>query len=102
MMFAGRAAATKANFLSDTGASADIVSKTFAKQTGIMVRLVDYFVCLADDKTMEVAGEATVQLGAFYKPMKWYVIDMLPRLIAYLMKLLCFSMFASCIIVRVA
>jgi hypothetical protein len=55
------------------------VSKTFAKQTGIMVRPVEYSVCLADDKTTKVAGEATVyvQLGAFYKPVKCYVMDML-------------------------
>jgi hypothetical protein len=31
MMFSGRAAATKANILFDTGASANFVSKTFAK-----------------------------------------------------------------------
>jgi hypothetical protein len=60
MMFAGRAAATKANILFDTGASANFVSKLFAKQIGITVRLVDYVVCLADDKTMNVACEATV------------------------------------------
>ena len=79
MMFAGRAAATKANILFDTGASANFVSKSFAKQTGITVRPVDYSVRLADDKTTEVAGEATVyvQLGAFHKPVKCYVMDML-------------------------
>jgi hypothetical protein len=79
MMFAGRAAATKANILFDTGASANFVSKSFAKQTGITVRPVDYAVCLADDKTMNVAGEATVyvQIGAFHKPVKCYVMDML-------------------------
>ena len=60
MMFAGRAAAAKANILFDTGASANFVSKTFAKQTGITVRPVDYSVCLADDQTMEVEGEAIV------------------------------------------
>jgi spermidine/putrescine-binding protein len=37
MMFSGRAAAAKANILFDTGASANFVSKTFAKQTGITV-----------------------------------------------------------------
>jgi hypothetical protein len=79
MIFAGRAAATKANILFDTGASGNFVSKSFAKQTGITVRPVDYAVCLADDKTMNVAGEATVyvQLGAFHKPVKCYVMDML-------------------------
>jgi hypothetical protein len=78
-MFAGRAAATKANILFDTGASANFVSKSFAKQTGITVRPVDYAVRLADDKSMNVAGEATVyvQIGAFHKPMKCYVMDML-------------------------
>jgi hypothetical protein len=77
MMFAGRAAATKANILFDIGASANFVSKSFAKQTGITVRPVDYYVCLADDKATEAAGEATVyvQLGAFHKP--GYVMDML-------------------------
>jgi hypothetical protein len=78
MMFAGRAAATKANILV-TNASANFVSTTFAKQTDITVRPVDYSVRLADDKTMEVAGEATVyvQLGSFHKPVKCYVMDML-------------------------
>jgi hypothetical protein len=63
----------------DTGASANFVSKSFAKQTGITVRPVEYSVRLADDKTMEVAGEAKVyvQLGAFHKPMKCDVMDML-------------------------
>jgi hypothetical protein len=72
MMFAGRAAATKANILFDIGASANFVSKSFAKQTCITVRLVEYSVRLADDKTMEVASEATVyvQLGLFHKPVK--------------------------------
>jgi hypothetical protein len=43
------------------------------------VRPVKYSVCLADDKTMEVDCEATVyvQLGAFHKPVKCYVMDML-------------------------
>jgi hypothetical protein len=79
MMFSGRAAATKANILFDSGASANFVSKTFAKQTGITVRPVEYSVRLADDKTTEVTGEATVyvQLGAFHKPVKCYVMDML-------------------------
>jgi hypothetical protein len=79
MMFSGRAAAAKANILFDTGASNNFVSKTFAKQTGITVKLVEYSVRLADDKTTEVAGEATVyvQLRAFHKPVKCYVIDML-------------------------
>jgi hypothetical protein len=60
MMFAGRAAATTANILFDTGASANFVSKSFAKQTGITVRPVEYSVRLADDKATEVASEATV------------------------------------------
>jgi hypothetical protein len=55
MMFSSRAAAAKANILFDTGASNNFVSKTFAKQTGIMVRPVEYYICLADDKTTEVA-----------------------------------------------
>jgi hypothetical protein len=79
MMFAGRAAATKANILFDTGVSANFVSKSFAKQTCITARPVEYYVRLADDKTMNVAGEATVyvQLGSFQKPVKCYVMDML-------------------------
>jgi hypothetical protein len=79
MMFSGRAAAAKANTLFDSGASNNFVSKTFAKQTGITVRPVEYSVRLADDKTTEVAGEATgyVQLGAFHKPVKCYVMDIL-------------------------
>jgi hypothetical protein len=79
MMFAGRAAATKANILFDTGASWNFVSKKFAKQTGITVRPVEYSVRLAHDKATEVAGEATayVQLEAFHKPVNSYVMDML-------------------------
>jgi hypothetical protein len=82
MMFAGRSAATKANNLFDTRASANFVSKSFAKQTGITVRPVEYSVRLADNKTMKVAGEATryVQLGAFHKLVKCYVIDMLYKI----------------------
>jgi hypothetical protein len=38
MKFAGSAAATKANIMFDTGASANFVSKMFAKQTGITVQ----------------------------------------------------------------
>jgi hypothetical protein len=49
VMFSGRAAAAKANILFDTDASNNFVSKTFAKQTGIMVRPVEYSVRLADD-----------------------------------------------------
>jgi hypothetical protein len=79
MMFSSRAAATKANILFDTGASANFVSKTLAKQTGITVRPVEYSVRLANNKTTEVAREATVyvQLGAFHKAVKCYVMDML-------------------------
>jgi hypothetical protein len=79
MKFSGRAAAAKANIWFDTSASNNFVSKTFAKQTGITVRPVEYSICLADNKTTEVAGEATVyvQLGTFYKPVKCYVMDML-------------------------
>jgi hypothetical protein len=79
MMFSGRAVAAKADILFDTGASNNFVSKTFAKQTGITVRPFEYSVCPADDKTTEVAGEATeyVQLGAFHKLVKCYVMDML-------------------------
>jgi hypothetical protein len=82
MIFSGRAAAAKAYILFDTGASNNFVSKTFAKQTGITVRPVEYSVRLADDKTTEVASEATmyVQLGAFHKPVKCYVMDMLYKI----------------------
>jgi hypothetical protein len=44
MMFAYRAAATRANILFDTGASANFVFKSFEKQTGITVRAVEYYV----------------------------------------------------------
>jgi spermidine/putrescine-binding protein len=60
MMFSGTAAAANANILFNTGASKNFVSRTFAKHTGITVRPVEYSVSLADDKTTEVAGEATV------------------------------------------
>jgi hypothetical protein len=79
MMFSDRAVAAKANILFNTGASNNFVSKSFAKQTGITVRPVEYSVRLADDQTTEVAGEALVyvQSGAFHKPVKCYVMDML-------------------------
>ena len=79
MMFAGRAAGTAANILFDTGASSNFVSKSFAKQTGITVRPVDFLVRLADNQPVRVAGEATVymQMGAFNKPVTCYVMDMM-------------------------
>jgi hypothetical protein len=60
MIIAGRAAAIKANILFVTNASINFVSKSVAKQTGIMVKPVKYSVRLADDETMEMAGERTV------------------------------------------
>jgi predicted aspartyl protease len=75
MMFAGRAAAAKANILFDTGASANFVSKSFAKQRGITVRPVEYSVGLADDKTMEVAGEATVYVVTLDKITVAHLLD---------------------------
>ena len=60
MMFVGKAAVAKTNILFDTGASDNFVSKVFAKQTGISMRPVDFLVRLADDKSVRVAGEATV------------------------------------------
>jgi hypothetical protein len=79
MMFSCRAATAKANILFDTGAFNNFVSKTSAKQMGITVRPVEYYVRLADDKTTEVAGAATmyVQLWAFHNSVKCYVMDML-------------------------
>jgi hypothetical protein len=79
MMFSNSAAAATANILFDIGASNNFASKTFAKRTGITVMPVEYAVRLADDKTREVAGEATVyaQLGAFHEPMKCHVMEML-------------------------
>jgi hypothetical protein len=62
MMFSGIAAATKADTLFDTGASNNFVSKSFAKQTDITVRPVEHSVCLANDKTTKVAGEATLHV----------------------------------------
>jgi spermidine/putrescine-binding protein len=49
MMFSGRAAATKADIVFDTGASNNFVSESFAKQTGITVKPVEYYDRLADD-----------------------------------------------------
>ena len=79
MMFAGRAAGAKANILFDTGASANFVSTTFAKQTGVSVRPVEHEVRLANDKIAQVVGEANVyvQMGAFRKPVRCYVMDMM-------------------------
>jgi hypothetical protein len=50
IMFSGRAAATKTNILFDISASNNFVSKSFAKQTGITVRSIEYSVRLADDR----------------------------------------------------
>src|SRR6478672_2126199 len=79
MMFSGKAAAAKANILFDSGASVSFVSAKFAKQTGITVRPTAQSVRLADDVSGEVFGEATVyvQLGAFHKPVKCLVMNLL-------------------------
>ena len=80
MMFSGKAAAAKANILFDSGASVNFVSARFAKQTGITVRPVMQSVRLANDEVVEnVLGEATVyiQLGAFHKPVKCFVMNLL-------------------------
>jgi hypothetical protein len=79
MMFAGRAVATKANILFDAGAYANLMSRSFAKQMDITVRRVNSSVRLADDKTMDVAGEATiyVQLESFHKSVKCNAMGML-------------------------
>src|SRR3569833_2336885 len=79
MMFSGKAAAAKANILFDSGASVSFVSAKFAKQTGITVRPTAQSVRLADDDSGEVFGEATVyvQLGAFHKPVKCLVMNLL-------------------------
>ena len=79
-MFSGRAAATKANIVFDSGASVTFVSAKFAKQTGITVRPTAQVVRLANDVVVEeVLGEATVyvQLGAFHKPVKCFVMNLL-------------------------
>ena len=80
MMFSGRAAATKANILFDSGASVNFVSAKFAKQTGISISPTAQTVRLANDVVVEeVLGEATVyvQLGAFHKPVKCFVMNLL-------------------------
>jgi hypothetical protein len=79
MMFSGIGAAAKANILFDSGASANFVSAKFAKQTGITIRPTAQAVRLADDVAGEILGEAIVyiQLGAFYKPVKCYVMNLL-------------------------
>jgi hypothetical protein len=108
MMFAGRAAAAKTIILFDTGASANFVSKSFAKQTCITIRPVDYAVHLADDKTINAAGEAIVyvHLGAFHKPVKCYVMDMLYKVDlilgeAFMLKYYCILHYGKgCIMIR--
>ena len=80
MMFSGKAAAAKANILFDSGASVNFVSAKFAKQTGITVSPSAQTVRLANDEVVEdVLGEATVyvQLGAFHKPVKCFVMNLL-------------------------
>jgi hypothetical protein len=60
-------------------ASVNFVSAKFAKQTGITIRPTTQTVRLADDVAGEILGEAIVyvQLGAFHKPVKCYVMNML-------------------------
>ena len=79
MMFSGKAAAAKANILFDSGASVNFVSAKFARQTGITVSPSAQTVRLADDVAGEILGEATVyvQLGAFHKPVKCLVMNLL-------------------------
>ena len=80
MMFSGRAAAAKANILFDSGASVTFVSARFAQQTGITVSPSAQSVRLANDAVVEESlGEATVyvQMGAFHKPVKCYVMNLL-------------------------
>ena len=80
MMFSGKAAGTKSNILFDSGASVNFVSARFAEQTGITVRPAAQSVRLANDEVVEnVLGEATVyvQLGAFHKPVKCFVMNLL-------------------------
>ena len=80
MMFSGRAAGTKANILFDTGASVNFVSAKFAKQTGITVNPSASSVRLANDAVVDdVLGVANVyvQLGAFHKPVKCFVMNLM-------------------------
>ena len=79
MMFSGIAAAAKANILFDSGASLNFVSAKFAKQAYITIRPTAQTVRLADDIVGEILGEAIVyvQLGAFRKPVKCYVMNLL-------------------------
>ena len=80
MMFSGKAAATSANILFDSGASINFVSAKFAKQTGITVRPSVSSVRLANDSVVdEILGVANVyvQLGAFHKPVRCYVMNLM-------------------------
>ena len=80
MMFAGRAAGTKANILFDTGASVNFVSASFARQTGITVNPAASGVRLANDEVVEdILGVANVyvQLGAFHKPVRCFVMNLM-------------------------
>ena len=73
-------AAAKTNILFDTGASSNFVSANFAKQTGISISPTVQTVRLANDAVVdEILGEATVyvQLGAFHKPVKCFVMNLL-------------------------
>ena len=80
MMFSGKAAATKANILFDSGASVNFVSAKFAKQTGITVNPSASSVRLANDTVVnDILGVANVyvQLGAFHKPVKCFVMNLM-------------------------
>jgi hypothetical protein len=79
MMFAGRAAGANANILFDSGALHNYVSSTFAKLTGISLSPSLQKVRLGSDQEVAPDGEATVYvcIGAFYKPAKCLVMNLL-------------------------
>jgi hypothetical protein len=80
MLFSRRAAAAEANILFDSEASVNFVSAKSAKQIGILVRPSAQTIRLANGQVLEhLAGEAAVyvRLGAFHKPVKCFVMDLL-------------------------
>jgi hypothetical protein len=81
MMFAACAAGTNANNLFDSGASHNYVSSTFAKVTGILISHSLQKVRLESDQEVALDGEVTVYvcIGAFHKPVKCLVMNLLFR-----------------------
>ena len=79
MHFAGKAADVDANFLFDSGADDNFVSKSFAQMHGISIEPSRTSVRLGNNQEAELAGEARVyvKLGAFHQAVRCSVTELL-------------------------